>query len=151
MSKLQALAAKRRQQAAQKASSNESDISATPDNYAQSLSKLRLSQCKVAPSKDQEAEPVPSPDTKMADADQNDASQWTVGDKKIDEDEEIVSSQRLRAQPSAFASILTNPTSGVDVPSSSLLAENKPHHKAFDFTEPSPDDLINKAQNRLRS
>ena len=150
MSKLQALAAKRRQQAAQKSSSTESDQSPRTDDYTQSLNKLRISQSKAAAKKDSEAAPMPDSDTVIPDANQELASQPITEEKQKDGEEEVVSSQSLRAQPSAFASTLTFSTSDLAFPSPEVLVDSKTHPRAFDFAEPSPDDLVSKAQKRLR-
>ena len=150
MSKLQVLAAKRRQQAAEKTSSTEPRQSSAGDDYTQSLNKLRISQAKAAAKKGEEVTPVSNADTVMLDSDQIPASQREAKEQKRDEEEEIVSQQNLRAQPSAFASTLTNTSSSLELGSSSLPMNSRPHPKVFDFSEPSPDDLVSKAQSRLR-
>ena len=151
MSKLQALAAKRRQQAAQKSTSTEPDQPSAAHDYTQSLNKLRISQAKAAAKKGNEAAPVSDADTAMPDAGQDAAGHGADVEKKKDEEEEVVANQNLRGRPSAFASILTNPTPSLAFGSSSFSMDSERHPKAFDFAEPSPDDLVSKAQNRLRS
>ena len=147
MSKIQALREKRRQEAAQK--SSPSDHSAVGDDYTQSLNKLRLSQSRSAAKKTEESAPASDADTTMVDADATVHTEPATASDPKAVDTEMLENQSLRAQPSTFATILTSPDPRADVESFSPPANSKPHPKAFDFSEPSPDSLVNKAQSRL--
>ncbi|RMZ87047.1 hypothetical protein DV736_g5728, partial [Chaetothyriales sp. CBS 134916] len=133
MSKLQALAAKRLQQAAQKASS-ETPKDTTGDEYTQSLDKLRISQAKSGPGKaDDLATTVPdNPITHAAQA----HSQLNPDDEKPNEEDTVLQSRELRAQPSAFASVLTKMGPSLVMDMSPLPENTKSSSPPFDFSEP---------------
>ncbi|RMD44022.1 hypothetical protein DV735_g1050, partial [Chaetothyriales sp. CBS 134920] len=144
MSKLQALAAKRLQQAAQKTAED-----ATGDNYTQSFSRLRLSQAKsgARQAEDRATGATDSPGVEAPQA----HSLPSPEDEKVKAEDTTLADQELRAKPSAFASVLTSLDAPfvVDIspwPESSLPLSTSP---SFDFSEPSPEDVVTRAQSRL--
>ena len=149
MSKLQALAAKRRQLAAEKASTASNEQPAGNDDYARSLEKLRISQARKAEKQAEEAAKIENADVVMQDPEQASSSQQDAQKQKDPEDEAVMR-QNLRASPSTFASILTTTGEPRDDPLLPVSTESHQTTEAFDFTEPSPDSLISKAQSRLR-
>jgi hypothetical protein len=147
MSKLQALAAKRRQQAAQKPPALEASQESSSD-YAESLNKLRISQSRTT-KPEATISPPTEKDTPMIEADQ---SVDTAADEKAQgSEDEVLFTEPLKAQPSAFASILNESTQNEIVETELPPGNRSQGTGAFDFTEPSPDDLVSKAQKRLRS
>jgi hypothetical protein len=61
--------------------------------------------------------------------------------------EQSWANEQLRASPSAFASLLTGTTAASNFPYSASFLQAYPAAKTFDFAEPSPDDIVIKAQN----
>jgi hypothetical protein len=139
ISKLAALAAKRRQQEASKSSSTGSDQPVSVPDYTDSLNKLRISQ-------------GPRSSPKLNLEDRLDEKEHKTEEPPIQENDErqveqqLQAEQDLRARPSPFATLLTgqnfpdNPVTS----SSSVKLEYAP--KAFDFSQPSPDDVVTRAQ-----
>jgi elongation factor 1 alpha-like protein len=141
VSKLAALAAKRRQAEAAK-SSEDSVIagSATSDDYTETLNQLRISQSRksVSTETDQQDELAElADDVNMSDA--NKEAQENPPRKE----EEVF--QDLRGTPSPFAKTLAGigPPTGVNNLTVDQLGLSVP---TFKFAEPSPDDVIAKAQ-----
>lgn len=145
MSKLAALAAKRRQKENANVATPEKPVENEPkDDYAASLSKLSLGSAssKRRDLKDKDDDVLMK--IKSAENEEKDASQEAAEPVIVEnpEDEPIVE----RVRPSAFAgTFLNNPatastTSSIDP---NLLKNTTP---AFDFNDPSPDDIVYKAQ-----
>jgi hypothetical protein len=146
VSKLAALAAKRRQ--AEAAKSSEESVNAgsgASDDYTETLNQLRISQSWKSV----------STETKQEDelADNTDDVNVDDADKEPEEDiavkaKEVV--QDLRGTPSAFARTLAgaNSSSGLYNLTIDQLGLSSPVLK---FAEPSPDDVIAKAQKTRKS
>ncbi|RMZ83191.1 hypothetical protein DV738_g1421, partial [Chaetothyriales sp. CBS 135597] len=136
MSKLQALAAKRLQQAAQKSSASETSKDATGGDYIESFSRLRFSQAKSG-ARQAENRATTGTDSTTLEAAQAHGPPNPEGEKTKEEDM-ILANQELRAKPSAFASVLTSLDTPVVVDaspwpeSSSSLSTST----SFAFSEP---------------
>lgn len=149
MSKLAALAAKRRQKEAEQPSES-SDEAKSNQDYLPSLKRLQI---------------TPSPQAKSSQATQRDAQAAEPALSKADQesggsvekeaqkstsrhpdDSSLGVNQNLRANPSAFASIMTNHDTGNSLPASVALFPGISVAKSFNFAEPSPDDIVTKAQ-----
>lgn len=143
MSKLAALAAKRRQKENANSAPPEKATESEPkDEYAASLSKLSLGDpSRRRNIKDKDEDTVMAENSTAPDKDGNEEAIESDFAKNL-EDEPIV--ERIR--PSAFANTFLNTTS-MATPGTSidpaLLKNNSP---SFDFKDPSPDDIIFKAQ-----
>lgn len=151
MSKLAALAAKRKQQANEQSGSVSADNLTRPDDYTANLDKLRISKPAKAllGADDREIQnQIADEDLAMKGADDDPRSpgkKW--GPSKDQLDQSILVDPDIRGHPSAFASIMTSQaTEKESQPSSHDFSEGL-HTKSFDFTEPSPDDIVTQAQN----
>lgn len=144
MSKLAALAAKRRQKESTNLSTPDKPAETEPkDEYAASLSKLSLgndpSRRRNAKDKDDDVIMKTSSIGEEENTTQE-AAEPVIA--KNPEDEPIVE----RVRPSAFADIFSNNKDTTSTASSidpNLLKNTAP---AFDFKDPSPDDIVYKAQ-----
>lgn len=154
MSKLAALAAKRRQKESERSESSATDTTSSKDDYTASLNKLRISHTTRT-----------EPSTQRTDA--SDASSATLESESHDQKQEqnnkteqdrgeatgetpdlsVAVDTNIRARPSAFASIMTSHDRDRRLSSSQNLLPVNDIAKSFDFTEPSPDDVVTKAQN----
>lgn len=147
MSKLAALAAKRRQKEnTNPAMSTKPEEEAPQDDYAASLSKLTLSNDKsknrVQKTTGKEGD-VTMTDAVATQAKAESESQSTgIGALRVLEDEPIIIA---RTKPSAFAgTFLDTEASGLSTPiDSSILGTAS---SVFDFKDLSPDDIVYKAQ-----
>jgi elongation factor 1 alpha-like protein len=148
MSKLAALAAKRRQKEnARPAQAQESDLAATND-YVSSLRAVRLSS---APSNPIATEPDSAAIQKPANnnVDANPEKHSKVDTPHPREVESQVETKDLLAGPSAFANAIfgtvhqVRPVNLAQPILEPLLGSDR---QAFDFNTPSPDDVVTKAQ-----
>lgn len=139
MSKLAALAAKRRQkEAAAVESASQKASDSLPDEYAASLSKLSLGNEKLPNRKESASATENEASASAGDAgDQIDAS---AAELPPTEDEPIVT----RTAPSAFAgTFLTSTPATTNFAINPVGIVDKP---SFSFNDPSPDDIVFKAQ-----
>jgi hypothetical protein len=156
MSKLAALAAKRRQKEnARPLPAGKSDLVAT-DDYASSLKALRISSPAPARSKadgfsnedqiDAAVTRITSTDHKsevnLANQSESDTTDLQTSEAQLEPGD-------LKAQPSLFASTILG--AGVQVPASSIPSELEHtllSHQTptFNFTGPSPEDVVTMAQ-----
>lgn len=146
MSKLAALAAKRRQQEASKSSSGKSDQVGSTDDYAETLNKLRISQGRETSKSEQSSTP---PDEQVSETLSNGQvveNASLVGPPTDDQHQNELYAQHLRAGPSAFASLLAARQDSFEPNISVPLPQADSALKAFEFSEPSPDDKIHQAQ-----
>lgn len=148
VSRIAALAAKRRQQEAAKSSSSEADRPKSSDDYTDTLNKLRISQAnRASPHTSQTATVHDLEQEAPLDASKT-ASHGEVQPKaKSDEPSEPQMAQSLRAKPSAFASLLIGSKSSNNAGNTLSPSELGSMGDAFDFTEPSPDDVVDRARN----
>lgn len=144
MSKLAALAAKRRKDK-EAAQSVAADSPAEPNDYAERLRQLHVTQ----PSPFQKADQQDQDAIGKAPADEavtlsEEAAETPVDQIKLPEAGHI---QHLRRPPSTFASILTqNNDQRAATPDALLPVDNLSSRSTFDFSQPSPDDVFRKAQ-----
>ena len=133
MTKLAALAAKRRQQESQKSSSEDADQAVSID-YNETLKKLQISR----PAKETRSSATNEelPEAKEVDLEAQDVSMADMSQ------EEVEPEQDLRGAPSTFGSLLTHTTE----PGHASIPFNETAPPKFDFSQPSPDDVISKAQ-----
>ena len=169
MSKLAALAAKRRQKENEKvAPVTKPKDSSSQNTYIASLEKLRINASSPKPSKSLEdkrgqanslEDPAKKPSKRKHDADEEipRTSPGAPSDEQINADQLPPPAIASIAQPSPFASILTashSPRSNPSQLPDSLFRSynsfyddfNKTNTKTFDFTDPSPDDIVVNAQ-----
>jgi len=143
MSKLAALAAKRRQKENANPTPPSVPTSDTPqDAYTASLSKLSLTSDATKERGKKAKEEDLSSKTIAEDAHKADQGNQPPANLKNAEDEPVVA----RTQPSAFAGTFLNTSPFPDHRTTinpSLLVSNI---QSFDFKEPSPDDIVYKAQ-----
>ncbi|KEF54481.1 elongation factor 1-alpha [Exophiala aquamarina CBS 119918] len=151
MSKLAALAAKRKQQANEPSGSVSASIPTSRDDYTANLNKLRIGK----PAKASHEPEAPGIQKRLLgeelvkkDADDDPRSPGKKCDTSKDQiGQSILVDPNIRGRPSAFASIMTSQETETESrPSSDILSEGL-LTKLFDFTEPSPDDIVTKAQN----
>lgn len=150
MSKLAALAAKRRQKDSERSASTSTNSGPTQDDYTASLNKLRITQ----PSRKLEITKMTEPSTigKIGvdfEALNTGEVKETTHQRDIEEQPLEASSvvdQDIRAQPSAFASIMTSHDAANYSPASIDVLSVDAIAKSFDFAEPSPDDIVTRAQ-----
>ena len=148
MSKLAALAAKRRQQEASKSSTGGSDQACSMDDYAETLNQLRISQASRESPRSEHYSAL------HEEQEASSASKGPVADpgrttEEATEEEhqnELQVQQDLRAGPSAFASLLAGTQDSLEPNTLVSLPQADSAVKAFDFSEPSPDDRIHQAQ-----
>ena len=133
MTKLAALAAKRRQQDSQKSSSEDAGQAVSID-YNETLKKLQISR----PAKETRSSATNEelPEAKEVDLEAQDVS---MVDEPHDKTEPA---QDLRGAPSTFGSLLTDTAE----PAHAAIRLDEPAPAKFDFSQPSPDDIISKAQ-----
>ncbi|OCT48494.1 HBS1-like protein [Cladophialophora carrionii] len=141
MSKLAALAAKRRQKENQPPASEPRPGSEVKEEYLSDLKKLEItpsSRAKTATDNLQAREGQAPSTSEESSAEADRPKQAPEATLMVD--------QNLRGRPSKFASIMTNhgPESQ-STPSTDFLAV-KATAKSFSFAEPSPDDIVTKAQ-----
>jgi elongation factor 1 alpha-like protein len=150
-SKLAALAAKRKIERSETAKNNAD----SQDDYTKSLNKLKISEAnKTVPSfgrtttatRSTTEEPVV---LKTNPPDRNPQPKETgpVVTESTAPDASLLADSNLRGRPSAFASIMTNHDTETHLSASPDLISVLEVAKSFDFTEPSPDDVVAKAQN----
>lgn len=148
MSKLAALAAKRRQQEASKSSSGASDQTGSADDYADTLNKLRISQTSRETPKSEQSSALDE-EQEASSASRGpgaDPASTTEEATEQQHQNELQAQQDLRAGPSAFARLLAGTQDSLAPSSSVSLLRSDLAVKAFDFSEPSPDDKIHQAQ-----
>lgn len=144
MSKLAALAAKRRQKEnANPTTPTKADGKDLPDEYTASLSKLTLSNEKM---RDRKRKPVDKEGDALVTEDaaregNADSELGVIDSTRNLEDEPIVE----RTKPSAFAgTFLTTKATSQNPSFDSSIIHGLPG--VFDFKDPSPDDIVYKAQ-----
>jgi elongation factor 1 alpha-like protein len=142
ISKLAALAAKRRKE---KESKQSSEASQAPSNdYAERLRQLHVSQPRAKSESAQDsAAGIEVQKKHDADGPGPDASESAQSHVDLPEAGIV---QHLRRPPSAFATVLTQPSQGFQTANSLLSADNLAAESAFDFSQPSPDDVFRRAQ-----
>jgi hypothetical protein len=151
MSKLAALAAKRRQKENSRPAEAEERGATATDEYVSSLKALRLSS--AAPVKRKISDVQTGVDTaaveKPADLDANPAKQSKIGPFDSSKTQPEFQPEDVIAQPSAFAKTMFGTAPQVR-PFNLVLPIQQPsqgsHFQPFDFTTPSPDDLVTRAQ-----
>ncbi|KAL2404080.1 HBS1-like protein [Exophiala dermatitidis] len=158
MSKLAALAAKRKQEKSARSQSATTDSADSQEDYASRLNKLRISDTnKAKPQAHIGAEEVVTNDGKPASSDSKDSTSsaqdlhtTSANEAEIaaSSDPSISVAPAIRGRPSAFASIMTShdPSVRLSAPPPDLITVEEVA-KSFDFTEPSPDDVVARAQN----
>jgi len=159
MSKLAALAAKRRQRESER-SASETKSPASQDGYVASLNKLRISQpsrirerlagsrADQSPPRELTAVPESGHDvTVEGGLEVKDAQNSEKTAEAAPSDRSSRADTNLRAQPSAFASIMTSHHFIPSLLASPSILYDEFVAETFDFTEPSPDDIVTKAQN----
>jgi hypothetical protein len=164
MSKLAALAAKRRQKENEKQGIPAGKPVNSAEDSASSLEKLRIATKRVSsslkeptlqPRQNLESETHPkqtqecsSPNTKSSQPKQQGEEKRTEDQGQPDSAQSEASFGALRAKPSLFARTLVDSGHSASYfplePLSSLL---DPAVSFFDFSKPSPDDVVLKAQN----
>lgn len=151
MSKLAALAAKRKQQVNEQSGSLSSNTPPCPDDYTANLNKLRISKTSrpVHETEDLETQKqFIDMDMDKDDAANNPGTPGKQSNPLNDQiDQSILVDSNIRGRPSAFASIMTSQAADKESQTSSDVLSNGLFTKSFDFTEPSPDDIVTKAQN----
>lgn len=151
MSKLVALAAKRRQQGNDQSatSSNDPESHASQD-YTASLQKLKLGQ-----SRSRTEGTKTSPGTSDADIKQpsGEGSQTQGSQDPTDivtqapTDISALVESDVRGIPSPFASIIISHEKHAQTPPPSGFSSSEVFPSGYDFTQPSPDDIVTRAQN----
>jgi elongation factor 1 alpha-like protein len=148
MSKLAALAAKRRQREIPRPASEEEPGAA--ESYVPRLKRLAItSTSKGSPDSDSGVEPAADgPSSLRGDSTVTEESKRTAEapDPEDTSSTSIVASPELRAQPSAFASIMTSRILEDQVSLSSHTLPSQSAIVPFNFAEPSPDDVVTRAQ-----
>ena len=148
ISKLAALAAKRRQQDALKLSSTGSDQTGSTEDYTDTLKKLRISQASQISKPDQSSSAEKDEDSRPSTDEVTTDQAGKNEDVRVDQRQnEPLPSQDLRAGPSPFASLLIGATPDIEPASSVSVPTLDSIVAPFDFSGPSPDDLVDKAQN----
>ena len=143
-SKLAALAAKRKQQVNEQSGETPVNTTARSDDYTAHLNKLRISKSPHATSNiESPHDPNQGADVHMFGDEEPKASERI----KVENDRSTLVEPDIRGRPSPFASIMTSQTADKDLQNSSDLLSTALLSKLFDFTEPSPDDIVTKAQN----
>jgi elongation factor 1 alpha-like protein len=147
-SKLAALAAKRRQKETQASSSKPAASSESQEGYLSSLNRLRINSSPHAKAESligQDTKPKGPLDSTSTPANAPEGfAKHIEGEKDSEPSFEI--RQDLRGRPSAFARIMTaHDTESQNVCPADLLLRDA-DTKSFNFAEPSPDDIVTKAQ-----
>jgi elongation factor 1 alpha-like protein len=151
MSKLAALAAKRKQQANEQSGSVSANTPPCPDDYTANLNKLRIS--KNPPYAHETEDPGTQKQFIDVDMVKDNATDdpRALGRQsnplKNQTDQSTLVDSNIRGRPSAFASIMTSQAANKESQTSSDVLSNGLLTKSFDFTEPSPDDIVTEAQN----
>ena len=148
MSKLAALAAKRRQQEASKSSSTASDQIGDANDYAETLNKLRIGQTNRTSSR---PDGIPTSSKEQGSVTTNDGltkDQAEDMEKPLEDQDQLPTqtNQDIRGSPSPLASLLTDPARRNHPNDMVPLPHADPIVKTFDFNEPSPDDIVTRAQ-----
>ncbi|KAL2428447.1 HBS1-like protein [Exophiala dermatitidis] len=156
MSKLAALAAKRKQEkSARSSESATTDSADSQDDYATRLNKLRISDTnKPKPQAHRQAEETVTNDSKPTSSESqaptSDSHTTSANESEVaaSSDPSISVAPAIRGRPSAFASIMTShdPSVRLSAPPPDLITVEEVA-KSFDFAEPSPDDVVTRAQN----
>ena len=133
MTKLAALAAKRRQQENQKPSSEGADQAVSVD-YSETLKKLQISRPAKETRSSKKDEELP--EAKEVDLEAQDVAMVDTSHERAEP------AQDLRSAPSTFGSLLTHTTES----GHAAIRLNETATPKFDFSQPSPDDVISKAQ-----
>lgn len=156
MSKLAALAAKRKQEKSARSESATTDSADSQEDYATRLNKLRISDTnKTKPQAHRAAEEIVTNDDKPTSSDSkapaSDSHTTPAKESEVaaSSDPSISVAPAIRGRPSAFASIMTShhPSVRLSAPPPDLITVEEVA-KSFDFTEPSPDDVVTRAQNQ---
>jgi elongation factor 1 alpha-like protein len=150
VSKLAALAAKRRQKESEQQSASSVDVDAkSKDDYVASLAKLKVSQApktKLDPGSDIHSAPPDSTSATQAEQTLSEKTkEFSTDDKQSKPGEDLLLAQDLRAAPSAFGSIMTNHDTAVGQALETLFL-TAPAAVPASFAGPSPDDIVTKAQ-----
>lgn len=151
MSKLAALAAKRRQQGSEQSATASNDtVSASSQDYTASLQKLRLGQTRSRSNDTKTKNGSFSPNDKLLPGDdaqlRGEEESVTEAVEEPPDPSTLVESD-VRGTPSLFASIMTSQKEPTQHPRTAPLSSNEQITSPFDFTQPSPDDIVTKAQN----
>lgn len=156
MSKLAALAAKRRQKESERSGSTATGSSESQDDYAARLNKLRITdpnRAKPDASKRTDTSVEEGSIAGHESADPEHLKQQHPSELSSDletaatPDPSAFVEPCVRARPSPFASIMTSQTTDLLLSTSPDLLVVEESAKSFDFTEPSPDDVVTRAQN----
>ncbi|KIX03946.1 translation elongation factor Tu [Rhinocladiella mackenziei CBS 650.93] len=150
VSKLAALAAKRRQHESERSGPSTVNGSTSQDDYITSLNKLRISQpsrikedsARAADSLGNELVKV---EAESSGADKGNVTEQTGSPELRAEkvtDISVSTSSNIRGAPSAFASIMTSHDAGNYLSVPRDLFSGDMFTKCFDFAEPSPDDVV---------
>lgn len=158
MSKLAALAAKRRQKENQQSSSSISDSTlSSRDDYTSGLNRLKITRPSTKPDKSTEkrtqselsaVEKTPPVDKNhlQIQSKEEGVQKNKLGENQEQEVDVIPKDINLRARPSAFASVMTHNNHSTSLTKPLTFSNEDLVAKTFDFTEPSPDDVVTKAQ-----
>jgi elongation factor 1 alpha-like protein len=150
MSKLAALAAKRRQKESEQKSAPAADVDAKPkDDYVASLEKLKVSQApKIKPGPASDIQDSAPNSTSAPQAERplpQEAKETLEESRNQNLAEDLISGVGIRARPSAFGIIMTNHDAAAG---QALLAlfPTAPAAMPANFAGPSPDDIVTRAQ-----
>lgn len=146
-SKLAALAAKRKQQVNGQAESGPETTPSRPEDYTAHLNKLRISKTPQPALEADKTKTLKQPLDLHAVEDFADGQRKALEAPKNQIDQSTLVDTNVRGQPSTFASIMTSQSVDKDLQDSSNVLSNALVAKSFDFAEPSPDDIVKKAQN----
>jgi len=151
MSKLAALAAKRKQQTSEQPGSGSNATLARADDYTASLDRLRISkpaETLLGQGDGETQKQMTQEDLPMKGAGDDPRSHGKQNDASKDQlDQLILVDPNIRGRPSAFASIMISQATEKESQPSSDVFSKRLLPKTFDFTEPSPDDIVTRAQN----
>ena len=145
-SKLAVLAAKRRQKESQSQYTEHSTTSNTKESYVSSLRRLRITQSPQLKPESVAATQRPEAEEEASETEKDALETVQEGTGEPDLEETLESPRDLRAPPSAFASIMITYDTGSHNTSPTDLFSSKAGFKSFNFAEPSPDDVVTKAQ-----
>ncbi|EXJ92949.1 elongation factor 1-alpha [Capronia epimyces CBS 606.96] len=156
MSKLAALAAKRRQKEGERSESTATSSAESQDGYTARLNKLRISvDNRAKPVAGREADTPRKtgvgvrPDSEVTEQlnEQHRSEPSSDVGTVVSSDLSISVEPCIRGRPSPFASIMTSHDADIRLSASPDLLALGEIAKSFDFTEPSPDDVVRGAQN----